>query len=492
MSASGSTLESQVLAHLDMLLQDRRFATAERNTKFLRYVVERTLADRADEIKETVIAAEVYGRAADYDPKTDSIVRVEASRLRQKLRAYYENEGRDASLRIHLPSGTYVPRFEAAEAAPREEAAHVVAAPVRFPHKRLAWVGLGILMTAMLLFPMVRRPRPSIEHPAEAVAAWREGIALLGQDPHAGQTDQGAPPILTRAVERLEFAVARDPKFAPAWATLAEAYDYVFAYVGRDAEEDARRAEAAAQRAVELDDRLAAGHHMLGLVLWMMRWDFAAAEQSYRRALELDPQDVNATVEFADLLRETGRIEEAAALIRKSRALLPGLPQLAAKDAEIQMDLGHAGAAIAAAKAALQLKRNFSRAYVALGTAEEAMGETESALTRYEHVLEANPTDRRALPALGYLLARSGQRERAREVAQRLERMNANVRNCAFQVAVVYAGLGERDRALEWLERARETRQVHFPFASVEPRFRELRKDKRFQQLLARAGLKPA
>src|SRR5262245_10955570 len=104
--------KENVLAHLEFLLADRRFASAERNAKFLRYVVERTLGGRASEIKETVIASEVYGRSPAYDPKVDSIVRVEATRLRQKLRNYYENEGRRAEIRIHMPAGTYVPRFE--------------------------------------------------------------------------------------------------------------------------------------------------------------------------------------------------------------------------------------------------------------------------------------------------------------------------------------------------------------------------------------------
>jgi hypothetical protein len=99
--------KEEVLAHVAEILADRRFASAERNARFLRYVVERTLEGKAAEIKETVIAAEVYGRSTNYDPKTDSIVRVEATRLRQKLRSYYENQGQSSPLRIHLPSGAY-------------------------------------------------------------------------------------------------------------------------------------------------------------------------------------------------------------------------------------------------------------------------------------------------------------------------------------------------------------------------------------------------
>src|SRR5688572_11121050 len=89
-----SIQRDEILGHLRMVLADRRFASSERNASFLRYVIERTLEGKTEQIKETVIATEVYGRPIGYDPKSDSIVRVEATRLRQKLRTYYENEGR--------------------------------------------------------------------------------------------------------------------------------------------------------------------------------------------------------------------------------------------------------------------------------------------------------------------------------------------------------------------------------------------------------------
>jgi tetratricopeptide (TPR) repeat protein len=496
----GSTTDSElskdaVLAELAAIMTDRRFAAAERNASFLRYVVEETLEGRANEIKEIVIASDVYGRAGNYDPKSDSIVRVEATRIRQKLRSYYENEGRSARVRIHLPSGSYVPRFEVVAAAPpeaREPAPDPL--PPATNRRWMGWAAAGATVIVVLSFGLAKASRAVEDHEpnSEAVAAWQEGVALLNQDPHVGGARRGAPATLLRAIERLEFAVAKDPMMAPAWATLAEAYDYAFAYAGRDRSEDARRAETAARRAVALDGELAAGHHMLGLVLLMMKWDFPAAERSYRRALDLDPRNIYAAIEYADLLRETGRTEQAADLIRRTRALLPALPQLATKEAEIQLEVGRPDAAIATAKAALDLRRDYLRAHVVIGSAYEVKGDVKAAQAHYEQVLAVEPDDRRALPAYGYLLARNGQRERARGIARQLERLNATVRNCAFQVAVVYAGLGEDDLALAWLERAWRTRQVHFPFAVVESRFYGLRNHPRFRELVGRAGLKAA
>ena len=85
------------------------FENSERLCRFLRFVVKKTLDGEAADIKEYLIALEVYGRGPSYDPKVDSIVRVEASRLRTKLREYYETDGRDDEVRIDLPKGSYVP-----------------------------------------------------------------------------------------------------------------------------------------------------------------------------------------------------------------------------------------------------------------------------------------------------------------------------------------------------------------------------------------------
>ena len=79
---------------------------------FLRYVVGRTLAGEGDQIKEYVIGVAVFGRGDDYDPRLDSIVRVEARRLRTKLDEYYAADGRDDTIVIAIPRGSYSPTFE--------------------------------------------------------------------------------------------------------------------------------------------------------------------------------------------------------------------------------------------------------------------------------------------------------------------------------------------------------------------------------------------
>lgn len=96
---------------LNRILDSGAFANAGRAASFLRFVVERKLEGRADEIKESVIALEVLGRSSSFDSKSDPIVRVEAARLRGRLSSYYEAEGAADPLLISLPKGRYVPEF---------------------------------------------------------------------------------------------------------------------------------------------------------------------------------------------------------------------------------------------------------------------------------------------------------------------------------------------------------------------------------------------
>ena len=108
-------LRVDVAEQLERILADEHFVSSERSSRFLHYVVEQTLAGKAGEIKELVIATELYARAAAYDPKADSTVRVEASRVRGRLHGYYAQKGARDPIRITIPKGTYVPRFERAE-----------------------------------------------------------------------------------------------------------------------------------------------------------------------------------------------------------------------------------------------------------------------------------------------------------------------------------------------------------------------------------------
>src|SRR5260370_18918414 len=125
-----------IRAQLQRILDSPVFSGARRISEFLQFVVSRSIDGQAGEIKEYLIAVEVYNRNRSYDPRSDSIVRAEASRLRGKLRDYYSADGSNDPIRIELPKGSYTPVF-------RLNSATTVPAPNRspaiFPVAQVRW-----------------------------------------------------------------------------------------------------------------------------------------------------------------------------------------------------------------------------------------------------------------------------------------------------------------------------------------------------------------
>src|SRR5215472_187654 len=103
--------EEQIRAQLKRVLTSPEFRSSKRCQDFLQYVVDHTLRGHADTLKERTIGMEVFARPASYDPSEDATVRVKAGEVRKRLGLYYSDQGAHDSLRIELPSGTYVPEF---------------------------------------------------------------------------------------------------------------------------------------------------------------------------------------------------------------------------------------------------------------------------------------------------------------------------------------------------------------------------------------------
>jgi TolB-like protein len=168
--------EPDIRAELERILASKGFANAGRLSRLLRYVVDKTLANQADQLKEYAVGVEVFDRDEKYDPRLDSIVRVEAGRLRSRLDEYYNGAGAAAPLRISLPRGGYVAQFET-RSAPVAVAA---AAP---PTRRRAWqsvpltIGLVAAVGAMVVWLM-----GSTRTPAETGAPGIAVLAFSGDD----------------------------------------------------------------------------------------------------------------------------------------------------------------------------------------------------------------------------------------------------------------------------------------------------------------------
>lgn len=156
---------AHVRKQLERLLSDPAFAGANRRSRLLRYLVEAELAHRGESLKESVIATDVFDRAADYDPQVDSVVRVEIGRLRARLAEYYSAAAPDEP-RIEIPKGTYRPVFVLRETEPETPAVPLAdAAAPRTPRPKWQYPAAGIAavicVVAALAVWRMRVPPPA-------------------------------------------------------------------------------------------------------------------------------------------------------------------------------------------------------------------------------------------------------------------------------------------------------------------------------------------
>ena len=133
-------LEQALRQELERVLASAGFSHNERQSRFLRFLVEKQLEGRDSELKESVIGVEVFGRDADYDPKVDAIVRTEAIRLRARLEKYYQADGRQDPLIIGVPKGTYRPIFRERAPVTDETKAPAVPAATHARPRRTWWI----------------------------------------------------------------------------------------------------------------------------------------------------------------------------------------------------------------------------------------------------------------------------------------------------------------------------------------------------------------
>jgi len=196
---NASVRESDVRATLARILGSKSFARTKRVGPFLSFVVEEAFAGRGSRLKAFTIAQEIYGRDETFDPRTDTIVRVEAGRLRHRLTDYYETEGRRDPVLIELPKGGYTPRFTHNEGVASKTAIHaqvfsatLVAAPGRSLTRISSVVVLTIIvaLTAWIYLTKDRQTTPNssavmIENPTQSSKLFLAVLPLktLADDP---------------------------------------------------------------------------------------------------------------------------------------------------------------------------------------------------------------------------------------------------------------------------------------------------------------------
>jgi TolB-like protein/Flp pilus assembly protein TadD len=297
---------------------------------------------------------------------------------------------------------------------------------------------------------------------------------------------------LNKSIELFERAVALDPKFALAYAALADSRALLASYGLSPPRQIMPKAKEAVVQALAMDETLGEAHASLGFVRFLYEWDWAGAEQAYKRAFELNPGYAIVHHWYAGYLRAMGRLDEALAEARQAQALDPLSPAIGRDLGRILLCQRHYDQAIEQYRKTLDLEPGFPSGYLHLGMAyaQKAMyPEAVAACQKARELRGANPL---TLAGLGYCYGRWGQRDKAQELLAELKRASGQRYVSAFDLALIYVGLDQKDPAFEWLDRAREDRDGWLVWLNVDPVFDSLRSDPRFAALAKRVGLPEA
>ena len=300
------------------------------------------------------------------------------------------------------------------------------------------------------------------------------------------------PEDMKKSLEYYQQAIDIDPTYALAYAGMARDYE-AMAYQGLAPPAESHRAgEAAAKRALEIDDNIGQAHEALAQVQFAREWDWPSAEREYRRAIALNPADAFSHRFYGHFLRAMGRWPEAAAEMRRSLELDPLSAETSKALATTYFWGRQLDAAIDQYNKTLELEPNhalthdlLADAYAAAGRYNEALAERRSYL-RLEGATEA-------ADGLGDDSSESGYRRAMQALYRKylavLQQTAASEYVSPVAFALTYAALGEQDRAFEWLERAFAERAPYLTSMKTDPAFDPLRSDPRFDDLMRRVGL---
>jgi TolB-like protein/class 3 adenylate cyclase/Tfp pilus assembly protein PilF len=296
---------------------------------------------------------------------------------------------------------------------------------------------------------------------------------------------------LEKSIRYFEQAIERDPNFAKAYAAMAFSYDLLAEYGYLPPGEAFPKVKDAAHRALEVDATTAEAYTALALAANYHDYDWARADEGYRRALELNPNSA-ITHDWYGIayLTAMGRHDEAIAHGKRAKELDP-------LTAYIRQDLGWSynlarryDDAIAECAQIPEIDPKFYFAYWCLGFAYWQKGMLEQAVSAYERAIELEPEDLhlKAEAAMAYVAA--GKPAEAEAILEQLEEKSRREYVIPVALAMSYLAVGDLDGTFEWLDRMYEERSPVLIWLNVQPRYDRLRGDPRFQELLRRIGFK--
>jgi TolB-like protein/Tfp pilus assembly protein PilF/predicted Ser/Thr protein kinase len=289
---------------------------------------------------------------------------------------------------------------------------------------------------------------------------------------------------LERAREYFQQALDKDPRYAPAYAGLADYYSVLPFYTNARPDDVFPKAKEAVAKALEFDSSLAEAHGTRAYILTYYDRDWVAAQREFQEALVLNPNDATAHHRYSRYLSSLGRVEEALGEIERARLLDPNDTVINANVGLIYYFARQYDRAIEQLQKVLHDHPDFPTAHWGLGLAYEQKGNYDQALPELQKAAERRGPN--SLASLGHIYGLIGREKEAREILNELSTRAGQENISAYQLALVHIGLGETDPALEALQRADREHSTLLNYVKMDPRFDRLRGNPQFQDLLRR------
>ena len=296
---------------------------------------------------------------------------------------------------------------------------------------------------------------------------------------------------LRTAIRYFQQAIDKDPNFAAAYSRLSGCYAHLSFISEMPTNEAYQSAKSYAQKAVALDDELDQAHTALAWVA-VSDWDWTTVEAEYRRAIQLNPNSVDAHIGYAYFLLIFGRLQEAAEHEQAARTADPLSPRTVSMSVSFAYHRRQYDDGLARARNALELYPQVSLFHVFLADFYHAKGEEEQSAQEIllsEEMSGAAPERLAALRAADKSGGPKGLRRARIELNKKVPPQRATT---AYDIAIDCAAVGDGRQAIEYLNKALRARDPKIYLIGIEPIFDGIRSDPGFVALLRQMGLGPA
>ncbi len=291
---------------------------------------------------------------------------------------------------------------------------------------------------------------------------------------------------LLKGLEYFREAIRLDPNFAEAYEGVADSYAALGLYAVVPPQDAFPAAKDAAQKALQMDDKLSDAYATLGMIHFYYDWDGVAAENEFRRSIEINPNYAMAHSWYAEALAAMGRFPEAVEETQRALNIDP-LSQIVNSNAGWTLCLaGQTEVAIQTLKKAIEMDPNFPRSHFRLGIVYQSKKLNDQAIAEFKKAVQLSGGNAYYEASLGNAYAVSGHMSEARQLLQSLRKRSATEQIPAFAFALVYAGLNDKDAAFNWLEKTPNDHSTSMAFAMIDPSLATIRSDPRFAGLAKR------